>query len=450
MGAAELTLTGTRSSAGGGLLRVLGFSFALAVGVGCVIGAGILRTPASVADAVGSVQIALLLWAAVAVHSFIQANVIAELMAALPKAGGLFVPSRAAFGEPGGLLVGWVDWLSIVAAIAVLSIITAEFLGTFVPIVGAHPGIAGAMIAVPFFLLNWLGVREGSTAQIIGSLAKVGFLLCIASLILLSPPQSSAVGEAASRAPITLLGIIVGYQIIFGAYAGWTSPAYFAAEDENPGRNIPRSLFATVASVAALYLIVSAALSHALPLDALRTSKLAAADAVGGILGSSALQTVAAGAVLIAATCLNANIMQAPRVLYGLAEQRLFPAFALAVNRGGTPSVALILTALTSTALALTGEFETVFRIMATLGMFPLLLADLALFKLRRDAPDLPRPYRAKLYPWLPGLAVVLDVTILAAFLLSDWTSGLFILAAVAVAWPIGSWMGRSRPNAAA
>jgi APA family basic amino acid/polyamine antiporter len=115
------------------------------------------------------------------------------------------------------------------------------------------------------------------------------------------------------------------------------------------------------------------------------------------------------------------------------------------VNRGGTPSTALILTAITGIALALTGEFETVFRIMATLGMFPLLLADLALFKLRRDAPDLPRPYRAKLYPWLPGLAVFLDVTVLAAFLLSDWTSGLFILAAVALAWPLGSWMARSR-----
>lgn len=450
MGAAEQTLTASGPSSGGGLLRILGFSFALAVGVGSVIGGGILRTPASVADAVGSVEIALILWAAVAIHSFIQANVIAELMAALPKAGGLFVPARAAFGEPGGLLIGWVDWLNVVAAVAVLSIITAEFLGTFVPVIGAHPGIAGAMIAVPFFVLNWLGVREGSTAQIVGSLAKFAFLLAIAALIFLSPPPSSVAAPAASAAPITLLGIVLGYQLIFGAYAGWTSPAYFAGEDTNPGRNIPRSLFATVAAVAILYLLVSAAVSYALPFEALRTSKLAAADAVGGILGSSALQTVAAGAVLIAVTCLNANIMLAPRILYGLAEQRLFPAFALTVNRGGTPSVALAVTAVTSMALALSGEFETVFRIMATLGMFPLLVADLALFKLRRDAPDLPRPYRAKLYPVLPAIAVVLDLGVMAAFLLSDWTSGLFIVGAVALAWPIGTWMGRSRSNAAA
>ena len=109
----------------GRLLRVLGLSFAIAVGVGSVIGGGILRTPAAVADSVGSVQVALLLWAAVAVHALIQANVIAELMTALPKAGGFLVPARAAFGEPGGLLIGWVDRLNLVAGIAALSIITA-------------------------------------------------------------------------------------------------------------------------------------------------------------------------------------------------------------------------------------------------------------------------------------------------------------------------------------
>jgi APA family basic amino acid/polyamine antiporter len=379
----------------------------------------------------------------------IQANVIAELMTALPKAGGFLVPARAAFGEPGGLLIGWVDWLNLVAGIAALSIITAEFLGLLVPQVGAAPGIAGTVIAVLFYLLNWLGVREGSKAQIVGSLAKFAFLMAVAALIFLSPqPETQRVAARVSE-PVTLLGIVVAYQMIFGAYSGWPNSIYFAEEDTDPGRNIPRALFGTIAAVALLYLLVSAALSYTLPLETLRSSKLPAADAIGGLFGSAALQIVAAGAVLIAATCLNANIMAAPRVLYGLAEQRLFPRVALAVNRGGTPSVALVLTAIGSVALTLTGEFETVFRIMAALGMFPLLLADVALFKLRRDAPDLPRPYRARLYPLLPAISLALDATLLVAFLVADWTSGLFILGAVALAWPIGTWMRRLQGVAA-
>lgn len=436
---------GRKRAVKGRLLRILGLAFALAVGVGSVIGGGILRTPASVADSVGSVQIALLLWAAVAVHSLLQANVVAELMAALPKAGGFLVPARAAFGEGGGLLIGWVDWLNMVAGIAALSIITAEFAGKLLPAIGSHPGIWGAIIATAFYALNWLGLREGSATQIVGSIAKVGFLVGIAALIFAFPPAAvPAPVSATSPTPLTLLGIIVAYQIIIGAYAGWANPIYFAEEDTNPGRNLPRALFGTVLAVAALYLLVSAALSYALPLEALRTSNLAAADAVGGIFGSFALQVVAGGAVLIAGTCLNANIMAAPRILYGLAEQRLFPRAALHVNGGGTPSVALLLTASASIALTLSGEFETVFRIMAALGMFPLLMADLALFKLRRDHPDLPRPYRAMLYPLLPALVLLLDLAVLAAFLASEWTSGLFILAAVGVAWPIGSWMRRT------
>src|SRR5687768_12356031 len=93
VGAAEIKSIAAGPLSDGRLLRVLGFSFALAVGVGGVIGGGILRTPASVVDAVGNVGIALLVWAAVAVHCLIQANSVAEVSAALPKAGGLFVPA---------------------------------------------------------------------------------------------------------------------------------------------------------------------------------------------------------------------------------------------------------------------------------------------------------------------------------------------------------------------
>jgi APA family basic amino acid/polyamine antiporter len=339
--------------------------------------------------------------------------------------------------------------LNLVAGIAALSIITAEFLGLLVPEVGAAPGIAGAVLALLFYILNWLGVREGSRAQIVGSLAKFAFLVAVAALIFLAPPPEIESVATRIAEPVTLLGLVVAYQMIFGAYSGWPNSIYFAEEDTDPGRNIPRALFGTIAAVALLYLLVSAALSYALPLETLRTSKLPAADAIGGLFGSAALQIVAAGAVLIAATCLNANIMAAPRVLYGLAEQRLFPSVALAVNRGGTPSVALALTGIGSVTLTLTGEFETVFRIMAALGMFPLLLADIALFKLRRDAPDLPRPYRARFYPVLPAVSLVLDATLLTAFLVADWTSGLFILGAVALAWPIGTWMRRSQRHAA-
>src|SRR5688572_16456564 len=82
------------------LLRVLGLVFGIAVGVGSMIGGGILRTPGSVLDQVPYPALALALWAVAGLHALLSANVIAEVMTAVPKSGGLFVAARAAFGRP--------------------------------------------------------------------------------------------------------------------------------------------------------------------------------------------------------------------------------------------------------------------------------------------------------------------------------------------------------------
>src|SRR3990170_3796132 len=156
----------------GQLLRVLGLAFAIAVGVGAVIGGGILRTPATVVASVPLMWLALSLWVIVGVHTLLQANVVAELMTALPRSGGLFVPVRAAFKESGGLLVGWTDWLGWTSAAGALAILSAEFLAMLVPPLEPHVVALGGVLLLAAVALNWLGVREGSRAQIIGSAAK--------------------------------------------------------------------------------------------------------------------------------------------------------------------------------------------------------------------------------------------------------------------------------------
>lgn len=434
------------ASAGHGqLLRVLGLGFTIAVGLGAVIGGGILRTPATVMDAVPVVAVALALWVVVGLHSLLEANSVAEVMTTVPRSGGLFVPARAAFGAPGGLLVGWTDWLAWVAAAGALAILGAEFLAMIVPELDDHVAAVGACVLLAITALNWLGVREGSQVQIVGSAAKALFLMGIVLLIFLTPAAPPRAPDLSGTATaMSLAGVVVAYQTIYGAYSGWTSSSYFAEEDRDPGRNIPRGMFTAILLVIALYLAVTLALNHALSIEQLRQSKLPVADALVAAVGPIGVKVIAGGAVLIVVTCLNAQIMGAPRILYGLASARLFPRVALTVNRGGTPSAALAVTAVAALALTLTGEFESVFLIMAALGMMPILVAQAALFKLRRTAGNLRRPYRAKLYPWLPALVLALDVTLLIAFLLSDWMSGLFIVGAVAIALPIGFLMRRS------
>jgi APA family basic amino acid/polyamine antiporter len=432
------------------LLRVLGLTFGLAVGVGSMIGGGILRAPGAVMHQVPFPAIALGLWALAALHAMISANVIAEVMTAVPRSGGLFVPARAAFGRPGGLLIGWTDWLNQIAGIAALSIACGEFLALIVPTLQGHQGATGAAISLVLVLINLAGVREGSAVQIAGSGLKIMLLIGLAFAVFLMPstaPASAAPVEAIVR-PLSLWGIVVAYQLIIGVMAGWPNPAYFSEEDTAPGSNIPRALFSSILAVSALYLLVNGALIYALPLDQLRSSELPIALALSNIFGPLSIKIVAAAAIVIILTCNNANFMVGSRVLYGLAQEGLFPSVARRVNRGGTPHIALFLTAVFALLLTLTGKFELMFLIMGALGLLPLIVAEAAIFRLRKNSPDLPRPYRAYAYPWLPALALLIDVLLLILFIAADWKSGLSIVVAVAICIPIG-WAMRSGSKSA-
>lgn len=428
----------------GHLLKVLGLGFGVALGLGTMIGGGILRTPGSVADQVPLAWLALTLWALAAVHALLGANIVSEVMTSVPKSGGLFNVARRAFGDFGALIVGWTDWLIGIAAVAALSIACAEFLGIIYPPLRPYLAQTGVAVAATLFLLNWLGVREGSIAQMVTSAIKaILLLMLIGAIFLLRPEASTPAAEPAVSSPLTFFGLVVAYQFISGAYAGWTNPAYFAEEDTSPGTNIPRALLTSIIAVGAIYLLMNAALFYALPVERLRTADLPVAVAVSDIFGDASMRVVAAVAVVTVVGCINGQIMVCTRVFHGLGKEGFLPAVTSHVNKGGTPDVAIAVTALFTVPLALSGTFETVFLIVGALGIFTLAFTDLAFFKLRRAEPELARPYRAIGYPWLPIIVLVLDFGLLTAFLAADPLSGGFMVAAIVICIPLSMWTRR-------
>jgi amino acid transporter len=428
----------------GHLLRVLGIAFGLAIGLGSMIGGGILRTPGSVFENVPLPWLALSLWALAAVHAALTGNIVAELMTAVPRSGGLFNVAERAFGELGGLLVGWTDWLTNVAALAFLSIAAAEFLALIEPGLSAHVAPVAVAAVLIMVGINWLGVREGSAAQIATSAAKAVLLLGLILLIFLFTPPQGAAARAPTEA-VGLAGLIVAYQFIVGAYNGWANTAYFAEEDKAPGRNIPRALFGSIAAVAFIYIAMNAALLYALPPGRLAGAELPLANAIETIFGPSSIAVVAIIAIVTVIGCINASVMIGSRILHGLGRDRFLPAAIAHVNRGGTPDVALLLTAALAVAMILTGTFETVFLFLGALALFIYALIDVAFFKLRWSEPDLPRPYRARLHPVLPALALTLDAGILILVLAADLWQAVFMIAAVAACIPLTLIARRAR-----
>ena len=138
----------TKPPSRGHLLRLLGVTFGVAVGVGEMIGSGILRSPSVIAASLHDSGAILALWSLGAVHAFLGANIMAELGTAVPRAGGAYVYAHRAYGDVGGLVVGWSIFASHLAGIAAASVVFADFLGLLWPPAAAHTAavaIGGAL-----------------------------------------------------------------------------------------------------------------------------------------------------------------------------------------------------------------------------------------------------------------------------------------------------------------
>jgi len=309
--------------------------------------------------------------------------------------------------------------------------------------------IAGTIYAVlGVTALNWAGVEEGRWAQIVSTALKVVLLLTVVG-VALAMPAGNAAGETEAAPlvaePLTILTVLAGLQFVVAVYDGWYISIYFAGEDKDPGRNIPRSLFQSAIIVTLIYLAVNWALIRALDFNALRESTLPMATVIEAATGRWGSIIVALIAVLMALGTLNAVVMSNPRTLYGMAEDGLFVKSALRVNRGGTPTFALALGTALAIPLIYSGGYVFVFRLAGAMVLFGSCLFVLSYFALRKHRPDLARPYRAKGHPVLPAIALLINLALLIGFVVAEPISGAIMAGMIAICIPVGLHLDREK-----
>jgi len=296
------------------------------------------------------------------------------------------------------------------------------------------------LVLIAFTALHWLGLRVGSRAQEIMSVFKViAFSVIIVSCFLFSPSASAAPSTALTSVNPMLLfvGISLALQNVLETYAGWNSPVYFAEEDINPAKSIPRSLFSGVCLIMAIYLLFNLALLHALPVSKIAGSKLAAADAAQGIFVGYTGQIITAIALISVIGIINASFLFTPRVLFALSRDGLFATAGAAVNSKGTPTVALLVTVLLAIGLTTIGTFEKLFALSGFLAVAVDAATFASLFILRRKEPDLVRPFRARGYPWVPAIVLVGAIALLIAFIISNTLNSVLALTGLALSYPV-------------
>jgi APA family basic amino acid/polyamine antiporter len=421
------------------LHRSLGMWFGIAVGVGSMIGAGILRAPADVALRLPTPSLFLGAWVLGGIYALLGANAIAELATIRPRSGGQYVFVREALGPYAGFIVGWNDWISSAASVAAVAIVESEAIGALVPSLAGQALVVASIGVALTTVVLLRGVRESDRAQRATSIVKAVVLLVLVAACfswrVLHPASVSALSAAPTGIAL-LAALAAALQGVIFAYDGWTGIVYYSGEVRDPGREIPRALAGGLVSTMLLYLLINAAFLAVLPLPAIAESPLAAAGAASVVFGTHGGTVVQLVIALALPSALIANALNASRVIFAMGEDRIAPAWCARVNRGGTPDAALLATAVVAALFLLTGTFERLIAICAFLFVASYALSFASVFVLRRREPDTPRPYRAWGHPWTTAVVLVGSVVFLAATLFADPRGAAAVAALLAVSYP--------------
>lgn len=423
------------------LRRELGLSDATLLCVASVIGSGIFLTPGEIASLLPHPGLVLLVWIAGGLLSMAGALTNAELGAMYPHAGGDYVYLREAFSPFAGFLMGWVSFLAIFTG--TVATLAAGFGEALAPMLGlGEAGRLAVALAVTLAAsaLNVVGVRDSARFNNATALLKVGAL---AALVLLAP--FSPAGDLANLQPlvagagdVSLASFGLALSPVLFSYLGWNSAVYVASEIHDPQRNVPRSLFLGLAVCIAVYLLVNVVYLYAIPVTEMRglgNAGEAAAHALFGPLSGRILAFFVLGSIL---GTLNATILVGPRIAYAMAlDERFFVGVDLVHPRFGTPHVAIWVQAGVAVALLLVlRSFPSVLG-FTTFAIVLATIADtLALYTLRRRRPDMPRPYRAWGYPWVPAVYLVANALVAFALMRGAPLETLGCLAVIASGMP--------------
>jgi len=411
--------------------------------LGDVLGAGIYALVGEVAGEVGGA-----LWIPLAVAlllALLTAASYAELVTKYPRAGGAAVFAERAFGIPAvSFLVGFCMLAAGITSAAGLSLAFAgDYLKPFLDV----PAVPAALVFLLLVgALNMRGVKESVRANVVMTVVEVSGLVLVIVLVALMLGQgrgevSRVVEFNASTSPAA--GILAASLLAYYSFVGFETSANVAEEVRDVHRVYPKALFGSLLTAGAVYVLIGLASSIALPAGELSGSSgplLQVVQETGfgvpdWLFGLVALIAVANGALL--------TMIMASRLAYGMAEQRLLPAFlGRVLPQRATPWAAILVTSLAAMALTATGDLETLAKTVVLLLLVVFISTNTAVLVLRKDEVR-HRHFRVPVV--IPYLALGSCVLLLFQQEAATWLRAGLLLAVGLVLYFIARWAGAGR-----
>jgi basic amino acid/polyamine antiporter, APA family len=432
--------------------RSLGLLDATLLAAGSMIGSGIFIVSADITRNVGSAGGLIAVWVLTGIMMISAALSYGELSAMYPRAGGLYVYLREAFGPLLAFLYGWSLFMVIqTGTIAAIGVAFGKFAAYLFPLLSEKNYLIGsaestfkvsaaqlnslAMIILLTYI-NTRGVQSGRWVQLVFTLAKgAGLVLLIACGLFLvkdSAFWSANWTDAFQFQKLTLNNGVVERTAITGVWGimaavaiasvgsvfssfGWDNITFVAGEIKNPQRNIPLSLFFGATAVIGIYVLANLVYLRVLPLEGIAFAEVdrVGVEAAKGIFGGSIGVAMIAITVMVSTFgCNNGFILTSARVFYTMAQNKVFFRQAAELNRNGVPEKALWYQCIWACVLCLSGRYGDLLDYVIFAVLLFYALAILALFRLRQKYPDMERPYKAFGYPVVPLLYLVLTLCI--------------------------------------
>lgn len=436
------------------LLRRLNTLDVALICVGLVVGSGIFRTPAAVAQRAGVPALVIACWIGGGVIALIGAFIFAELAARRPLDGGLYGYLRDAYHPIVGFLFGWT--LMLITGTGANAAAAVLFAGYLQPLTGV--AIDGRIVATATLVglagINLLGVRQGGNWQNVFSVVKIAAIGALIGVCLAARPEHAAVfaphpfGSTAG-----LLGAFgVAMLPALFTYNGFQNASFITAETLAPERTIPRALVLAMTGVVIVYVLANLAYLHVLGLGGLAASTVPAAAAIEAAVGPIGGRFIAIAIALSTLGYLSTCMLVHPRVYYQMAADGLFfRQVAWISPKTRVPAVAIALQAVVSSAIALSGSYEQIINWVVLPQWLFTGLAAIALFVIRRrDGKASVPSVRVPGHPYTTALFIAALVGIFAAEFIvypRDTAYALTVLAAGAVTFVV--WR-RLEPKAGA
>jgi len=383
------------------LRRTLGFWALVFYGVGDILGAGIYALVGKVAGVAGSAS-----WAAFSVALVVAgltALTYAELGGRFPRSAGESFFTEQAFGRPGlSLLVGWIVLSSGILSLATVSVAFGGYMTGLVP--GLPPSATVAGILLLLAAINFRGMRESSTTNIIATMVELTGLLIVivaGALFLGRSPDAGIVQTIEIGRAVGWTEIASGAALGFFAFIGFEDMVNVAEEVKDPERNMPRAILVALCVTGVIYLLVVLVATSVVAPDELAASEaplLSVVQRATEVVPDRLFTLIALFAV---ANTGLLNFIMASRLIYGMSRQGLLPTALGTVHpKRRTPHLAVLTVLAVALALALSGTLTYLAGTTSLLLLLVFFTVNTSLVVIRRRKGSTSRTFCAP--RWVP------------------------------------------------